>query len=91
MELMTFVGLDSSARFATMDTMTDSELNTLAMAAERAADHARYSIGDTVAAARMGLVSTQTRGQLRRRMSAPRPAKVNTGCVAKENGRWVAW
>lgn len=91
MELETFAGLDSSDRFAALETMTDSELNALAMAAERAADHARYSTRDTVAAARMGLIATQARGQLRRRLPVARPAKAYTGCVAKENGRWVAW
>lgn len=89
MDLMTFAGLDSNDRFATLDTMTDSELNTLAMAAERAADHARYVTRDTVAAALMGLIATQARGQLRRRFAPARPAKPYTGCVAKENGRWV--
>jgi hypothetical protein len=90
MELITFAALTETARLDALTAMTVAELNTLAMAAERDADHARFTARDMATVAIMGLIAVQARGEDKRRRVAARPAKQYTGCVAKENGRWVA-
>lgn len=92
MDLTTFTTLDNTSRFDALATMTDAELDTLAMAAERAADVARFQTRDSATAAIMGLVATQARGESRGRFApAKKVAAPFTGCVAKVNGRWVNW
>lgn len=91
MELLTFAGLDNNDRFIALASMTDAEIGKLAMAAERAADYARFTTRDSETTGRMGLVAMQARGETKRRMPAARPASRYTGCVAKVNGRWINW
>lgn len=89
MELNTFAALTDNKQFETLATMDMAAINNLRMAAERAEDGARATRDLTVAAT-MSIIVVRANSENLRRFRASRPAKRFTGCVAKENGRWVA-
>ena len=90
MELSTFAALTADKQFETLATMDLATVNQLRMAAEQAADAARFVARDSATVGRMTLIITRAAGESMRRFAPARPAKRFTGCVAKENGRWVA-
>lgn len=92
MELTSFAGMDSQTQTATVATMDAAALGQLAMAAERAADSARFTTRDGVTTGLMTNIALMVRGEQRRRCRpVTRTTRRTTGCVAKCNGRWVAW
>ena len=91
MELTSFAGMDSQTQTAAVATMDAAALGQLAMAAEQAADNARFTARDGVATGLMTNIALMVRGEQRRRHPVTRTARRDTGCVAKCDGRWVAW
>lgn len=92
MELTSFAGMDSQTQTAAVATMDAAALGQLAMAAEQAADRARFTARDGVTTGLMTNIALMVRGEQRRRCRpATRTARRDTGCVAKCDGRWVSW
>lgn len=90
MELNTFAALTDNKQFETLATLDMTAINDLRMAAERAEGKARATRDLTVAAT-MSVIVVRANSENLRRFRASRPAKRDRGCVAKVNGRWVAW
>lgn len=90
MELSTFAALTDTTQFETLAKLDMAAINDLRMAAERAEDKARATRNLTVAAT-MSVIVTRANSENLRRFRSSRPAKRDTGCVAKVNGSWVRW
>ncbi len=91
MDLKIFAGMDSQTQTAAVATMDAAELGKLAMAAEAAADQARFGTRDSATMGLMTRIAAMARGEDRRRHPVTRTVRRDTGCVAKCDGRWVAW
>lgn len=90
MELSTFAALTDDKQFETLAALDMAAINDLRMTAEKAADKARVTRDLTVAAT-MSVIVVRANSENLRRFRASRPAKRDTGCVAKVNGGWVRW